>query len=598
MVILFLSVSIGVLGFNVIRKEIIEKAQHQVTNYMKSARILFENMTVSTGKELCLLKELDNVTEIKERTGLDYLYIIEKENFGKVQSEIAIKAAAGVPVSGIRVITARELEGLGSGLLEKGRIEILPTSKARETDATVLEDAMAVEYARPVFGAAGNVEKVLCGGKIINGSNEIVDSIRDLMFGEEIYSGKPVGTVTVFQDDVRVATNVLKGDGTRAVGTRVSSEVFEYVIEDGNSWFDRAFVVDDWYITAYEPIKNTNGDIIGMLYVGILEKPFFDMAKNVSLMFFTIVLGAVILALCISFVLAGSFVRPVKRLVEGTSRIARGELGHRVNVDTSIEDLSRLEVSFNKMAKSLESRNRDLVLAKEKRENLNKRYIDLISFVSHELKGILSSTILNAYSVRDGFLGMVNFKQQKALDSITRNLDHLDATVKNFLNLSRIEKGDMGVNKRPVFIKEEVFGVAVDTFQKQISEKGMEIKNNVSPEIVVSADRDLIQVVANNLVSNAVKYGLRGGKIEISSEDIGDKIRISVYNDGRVLGEEERKVLFKRFARLDAPETKNAKGTGLGLFISREIIEKHGGGMSVESGTFGNSFIFEILKGG
>jgi two-component system, NtrC family, sensor kinase len=598
LVILFLSVSIGILGFKVIREEILDKAQHQVANYIGSARVLYENMAASMGKELSFLTKLDDLEGIRKKAGLDYLYLVEKEDFGKLKSEIALRAVSGEEISGTRIILADELDEMGKGFSEKARIDIFYTPKAKDTAEGVLEDAMAIEYARPVLGETQEVERILYGGKIMNGTNDIVDTIRDLIFGEEEYRGKPVGTVTIFQQGVRISTNVIKGDGQRAVGTRVSGEVYDHVLIGGARWTDRAFVVTDWYITSYEPIRNIDGERIGMLYVGILEQPFFDMSRKVSVMFFTIVATAVALAIVISVFLAGSIVRPVKRLVEGTSKIAGGELGYRVNVETPIGDIGWLNVSFNEMAESLEARNRDLVLAKERREALNKRYIDLISFVSHELKGILSSTILNAYSVRDGFLGMVNFKQQKALDSITRNLDHLEATVKNFLNLSRIEKGDMGVNKKTLLVKEEVFDIAVDTFQKQMLEKEIEVKNNIPPELSAEADRDLIQVVANNLISNAVKYGSRGGKIEINAQDAGDKIRISVYNDGRVLREEERNALFQRFSRLDAPETKNAKGTGLGLFISREIVEKHGGTMSVEPGKAGNTFIFEICKGG
>jgi two-component system, NtrC family, sensor kinase len=597
-VILFLSVSIGFLGFSIIRKEILQKAQHQVANYMGSARVLYGNMALSMGKELSLLTRLDDIEGIRVKTGLDYLYLVEKKDFTNLESEIALKAVEGEEISGTRIISSEELSAMGKGLAKKSRIEILDTPKARTSGLDALGEAMALEYARPVPGEQGEVAKILYGGKIINGTNDIVETIRDLIFGEEEYHGKPVGTVTIFQGGVRISTNAVKADGKRAIGTIVSSEVYDHVLLEGKSWTDRAFVVTDWYITAYEPIRDIRGNIIGMLYVGILEQPFFDMTKKVSALFFAIIAAAVVMAIVISFFLAGSIARPVKQLVEGTSKIASGDLGYRVEVNTFIEDLRWLAVSFNEMAESLDARNRDLVVSNANREALNKRYLDLISFVSHELKGILASTILNAYSVRDGFLGMVNFKQQKALDSITRNLDHLDATVKNFLNLSRIEKGDMDVNKKPVLMREEIFNVTVDTFQKQIAEKEMEITINIPKEMSLVVDRDLIQIVANNLVSNAVKYGIKGGRIEISAIDNGDKVTISVYNDGRVLGEEERKLLFKRFSRLDSPETRKAKGTGLGLFISKEIVEKHGGTMFVEPGKTGNSFMFDIRKGG
>ena len=88
------------------------------------------------------------------------------------------------------------------------------------------------------------------------------------------HEGRPVGTVTFFLDDVRVATNVMLDAGTRALGTRVSQEVKERVLDQGQRWADRAFVVNDWYISAYEPIVDINGNRVGILYAGYLEAPF------------------------------------------------------------------------------------------------------------------------------------------------------------------------------------------------------------------------------------------------------------------------------------------------------------------------------------
>ncbi len=97
-----------------------------------------------------------------------------------------------------------------------------------------------------------------------------------------------------------------------------------------------------------------------------------------------------------------------------------------------------------------------MTLSNEMLTDLNKRYIDLIGFVSHELKGILASAVMNAYAIRDGFLGLINFKQKKAIDSVTRNLDYLTAVVVKFLNLGRIEKGELNVNKSEIDINTQV----------------------------------------------------------------------------------------------------------------------------------------------
>ena len=160
-------------------------------------------------------------------------------------------------------------------------IEIKRTPKARPTDRQVVNSGMAKEYAVPVFDATGEIRAVLYGGRLINRDYTLVDRVRDMVFGKGTYKSKPVGTVTIFQDDVRISTNVQDEAGQRVIGTRVSDEVYEAVIRQGRTWHERAFVVTDWYKTAYEPIRTIHGDIIGILYVGILEQPFNDRAREI-----------------------------------------------------------------------------------------------------------------------------------------------------------------------------------------------------------------------------------------------------------------------------------------------------------------------------
>jgi signal transduction histidine kinase len=227
---------------------------------------------------------------------------------------------------------------------------------------------------------------------------------------------------------------------------------------------------------------------------------------------------------------------------------------------------------------------------------LNKSYLDLIGFVAHELKGMLASAVINAYSLRDGLLGMLNFKQKKAIDSICRNLDYLDATVKKFLNLSRIEREKLEINKQPIFLRKDIAEVSIQTFAKLIEDKQMTVINRIDPTIRVNADPDLMQIVMNNLINNAAKYGVEGGRIELSSRLLNGKVEVEVYNDGRPIQPNEIPMLFKKFSRLDNPEKKKVKGTGLGLYITKQIIEAHGGSIRVEPRANGNAFIFQIER--
>jgi signal transduction histidine kinase len=411
-----------------------------------------------------------------------------------------------------------------------------------------------------------------------------------------VYKDKPVGTVTIFLDDVRIATNVQDKDGQRAVGTRVSEEVYRAVVEQGQTWQERAFVVTDYYKSAYQPIRDIRGDIIGILYVGILEQPFNDLAKEILQFFLLSVGGVTLIAVLLSVVLAGAISRPLTQVVHASECLASGDWGYRINTNTSIKDVNSMAEAFNAMALGLKERQECLRVSNEKLAASNKSYIDLIGFVAHELKGILASAVMNAYAVRDGYLGLVNFKQRKAMDSLTRNLDYLDATVKKFLNLGRIERGELAVNKTTLNLKKDVFDVSITSLAPIASKKRLQIANEISPDLAVQADSDLMQIVANNLVSNAIKYSPDGGQIKVTAQPIDGQVEVDVYNDSTPMNDQQRAKLFQKFSRLDNPETKKVKGTGLGLYITKQIIERHGGRIAVQPREHGNSFVFQIER--
>jgi len=453
-----------------------------------------------------------------------------------------------------------------------------------------------IKAAAPVFGYNGNLIGVLYGGILLNRNYKIVDLIKHTVYRGAEYKGKDVGTATIFQGDIRISTNVRTRDGQRAIATRVSEQVYEQVLVKGLRWIDRAFVVTDWYKTSYEPIRSINGKIIGMLYVGTLEKPFIDMVINTFLVFLIIVLVATVLAVLLSLMLVRAISNPLIHMVEATKIISEGNLKYKLGVETGTAELDTLASSFNEMSSRLDERERSLRISNENLATLNKTYLDLVSFVSHELKGIIASITANAYSLQDGLLGFINDKQKKALGSITKNLGYLAGTLNRFLNLSRIEKGELELNKTELLLREEVFSASLDAYAREATEKRMEIINNIQHQVKVRGDKDLLLIVANNLVGNAILYGFNKGKVELSSKDIGDKIQIEIYNDSRPLTVHEKDQLFKKFSRIDAPETKQAKGTGLGLFITKEVVKKHGGDIWIEPRQYGNSFIFQIEK--
>jgi len=597
LVILVLSVPTAVLGYRVIQKNIIRRADLQVRDSINAAQIVYTGEIERIGEALKLVSPNGNLEALRNELNVHYLRYVVKADFGTLRSEIARAAVQkGEPVGGTRIISPEELATMPGEFPGKVPIEIKPTPRARPTDKKVLNAVMAKEYAVPILDGAGAVQAILYGGRAVNRDYTFVDRVREMVFGKEVYRDKPVGTVTIFLDDVRVATNVQDRQGQRAIGTRVSEEVYQAVVEQGQMWLERAFVVTDYYKSAYKPIRNINGDIIGILYVGILEQPFNDLAAEILQFFLLSVSGVTLIAVLFSFILAGAISKPLTEVVRASECLASGDWGYQINANTSIKDINSMAEAFNAMAMGLKDREASLRISNEKLAESNKSYIDLIGFVAHELKGILASAVMNAYAVRDGYLGLVNFKQRKAMDSLTRNLDYLDATVKKFLNLGRIERGELAINKTGLNLKKDVFDTSIVSLAPIAAKKGLQIANEIDSDLVVQADSDLMQIVANNLVSNAIKYSPDAGRIKVTARQVNSMVEVDVYNDSTPLSEEQRAKLFQKFSRLDNPQTKKVKGTGLGLYITKQIIERHGGGITVEPREHGNSFVFRIER--
>jgi len=597
-VILLLGLFIGIFGIFVIQRNIVDRAQSQVNANLRAARMVYreELESIQKGFELVFTPSNESMAAVKSRLGLDYLYTVDSSVADSIASPIVREAFKGNRNGGTRIISADELRSMNNSLFRMAQIPVEKTPHSRPSVRTLLQEGMALEYATPFFSPDGRVIRVVYGGKLVNRRFELVDRIHSIVFENRMYRSKPVGTVTIFLDDTRIATNVLDKSGQRAIGTCVSSEVYDNVIIRGISWFARAFVVTDWYLTAYEPIEDVVGRRIGILYVGILEQPFNDMRRQIGLVFAAIIGAGMVLATILSFIMAGVISSPITRLLRATNTLSDGNLSHRINVQTSVRELHSLADAFNDMAKKLEERDNSLRETNEKLAELNKNYLDMVGVVSHELKGILSSTIINTYSIKDRFFGDINEKQEKALNSIARNLDYLTITVKRFLDLSRIEKGEMIIHPTEFRLREDVCNTALEAFQRQAQEKNMAMVFDVPADIKIKGDLDMIQIVANNLIRNAIVYGQAGKPIVFTARDLGATVEVDVYNDGTPIPAEARQRLFKKFSRLDTAEGKKVRGTGLGLFVTRDIVEKHGGAITCEPREQGNSFIFTIKK--
>ena len=202
---------------------------------------------------------------------------------------------------GTQIVPREDLLKEGEELARRAAIRLIPTPKEKLTEKAEETLGMLLKSAHPVYDFDGKVMGVLVGGVLLNRNYEIVDQIKNIVFKDAKYKGKEIGTATIFMGDIRISTNVVDKEGNRAIGTRVMKEVYGQVFEKGIPWTQRAFVVDDWYITAYEPIQDIQNKIVGMLYVGMLESKYALMKERLILLFFLFSMSGMLISLGISF---------------------------------------------------------------------------------------------------------------------------------------------------------------------------------------------------------------------------------------------------------------------------------------------------------
>jgi len=541
--------------------------------------------------------------EFRSQYQIDFLTVVDRAGVVAVRprptrskagrawlNSVVEAALAGRTGSGTLVASKELLEEESGGLAERAYIRLIATERAIPTSASFEDRGLVLIAATPILDANRRVLGAIYGGILLNRRSALVDHIRAVAFGDKTYQGRPVGTVTFFLGDVRVATNVLAEGGGRALGTRVSREVREQVLVRGQRFADRAFVVNDWYLSAYDPIRDPTGEVVGIIYVGLLEKKYLEFRTGLIVQYLGITFVALVLAAGAALWLASDFRKPILHLVQATRELSAGNVGVRARIGRASLEVAELGQAFNSMVDVLEARTEELAAASRARETAyrdaaakNRAYLEMLGFVTHELKSPLASIVFALGALKDRMLGPLNEQQESLVKAAANSADYLHGTIVNYLNLSRIEEGALKLRPAVVALAQEIVLPVVERISELATDRGMRISCEVSKALTAVCDAGLIQSVVQNLLANAIKYGCERGqiRIEILRLEREGVVRFSVWNEGPGFTPEAGANLFQKFSRLSHAETRS--GTGLGLFVSHEIVRKHGGRIWAES---------------
>ncbi len=512
------------------------------------------------------------------------------------QDEIVRWALKRGVVAHSQIVSREELIKEGEDLADKAYFKFIPTPKAVERPENEETSGMILKAAASVVDEDNDLLGVLYGGILLSRDYTIVDRVKEIVYKGAQYNGVETGTATIFQHDLRVSTNVPTTEGGRAIGTRVSKEVNDAVLIEGKPWIDRAFVVNDWYITAYEPIKNIRDEIIGILYVGVLEQPYLDTANRVMASFGLIAVLMVFLLLVILYFSTDRIIKPLHRMVEATEKISQGDLSHKVEV-TSSDEIGYLADSFNKMTTDLETANAKLIdwgktlekKVEERTQELTKMQAHLIQSeklasigklaagVAHEINNPLGGVLIYSHLLLEDT--EKDSLQYENLKKIVKETSRCKDIVRGLLDFARPKDPDMSQIDINEIVEKSLYIVEGQSLFQNIR-----IQKNYSSDLPrIVGDSSQLQQVFMNIILNAAEAMDGDGTILITtSHNSGEKYIDVLFQDtGLGIQDEDLKRLFEPFFT-----TKEVgKGTGLGLAISYSINQKHQGTIEVSSQT-------------
>jgi len=299
---------------------------------------------------------------------------------------------------------------------------------------------------------------------------------------------------------------------------------------------------------------------------------------------------SVALALGLGLILSWSLVGPIERTESRLAEISEGDFSGRLDVPNR-DELGSLATNVNRMNEELQRLYGEL-------ETASRHKSEFLANMSHELRTPLNAIIGFSQVLRQRMFGEVNAKQEEYLDDILSSGNHLLSLINDVLDLSKVEAGQVEL-EIAAFSLREALERGVVMVRERATRNDVELSLELSRDVdVVEGDERRLRQVVFNLLSNAVKFTPAGGSITVATERVGDEVQVSVTDTGPGIAPEDQERIFEEFQQTDVG-VQHREGTGLGLALSKRLVELHGGRVWVESELgHGSRFVFTLPSKG
>jgi C4-dicarboxylate-specific signal transduction histidine kinase len=504
----------------------------------------------------------------------------------------------------LQLLSQATLLALAPHLAPRLNIALIPTQGAAPSTRSREDQALVMLASHAITDTQGRPTAWLRAGVLLNQNLDLIDHINRIVYPEGSLPLGSVGTATLFLDDVRVTTNVRLFQDQRAIGTRVSNAVREAVLVRGETWLDRAFVVNDWYVSAYEPLLNAQGARIGMLYVGYLETPYRQTKYSLLAIIVGIFGVAMVLAAWLSLGWARSIFQPLERMSRTMQQVQDGDAGARVGPLPQQDELGTLAGHLDQLLMAVDDKTRTLQRwGQELDAKVTERTRDLAA--SHEslkltqaqlvkseklaaigqLTASVAHEINNPIAVMQGNLDLVRETLGQHLLPVAdefklmdQQIERMRLIVTQLLQYAR--PNDYAGYVEAVDVNDALASSLV-LVEHLLHRTHIRVQRRWLASRPVHINRQELQQVLINLMINAIQAMPDGGELLLRTADRTDAqgqagVRVDVCDTGAGLSPASLEQLFSPFYT-----TKN-EGNGLGLWISVGLVERYGG--SIQAG--------------
>ncbi len=318
---------------------------------------------------------------------------------------------------------------------------------------------------------------------------------------------------------------------------------------------------------------------LGVLFVTVAADGSINFFFEVVSTFFIMVIVVLLLTLAVTYLVVRSTVKPLKQMAAAARSYGRGDFTPRVPLPRSKhrDELYDVILSFNNMADSV--------------ANTESMRRGLIANVSHDLRTPMTTIAGFVDGILDGTIKPD--RQEYYLHIISEEIKRLSRLANSVLEVSRLESGEKGLNKTTFDICEMVRRIIIG-FEQKLTEKDIEVVLDIPETLNVNADHDGLFQAVYNLIDNAVKFTPQKGQIAVYLAEKGGKLQCNVQNTGSEIAPENIKYIFDRFYKEDQSRSVNKNGSGLGLYIVKTVVNRHGGDIYAKSGDGKTEFCFSI----